>query len=257
MWAWLQALATALRASRPAPSITAGFEVLVQEVIAAITTSPSVSSLRRRGCGSSRGCRQVLGCGWRRLEAVVGLHRRSANRLAEIRLHVAPADAVLRALGAGQRGLRRGHVQLQTRVVDRRHRGHATGPAPWRRPRPARSAPRCGRTGAGSRASSASIGKMPQVAPYSGAMLAMVARSASGSVLQAVAEELDELADHAVLAQHLGDGQHQVGGGGALGQLAGQLEADHLRDQHRRPAGRASPPRPRCRPRPSPARRCR
>ena len=48
----------------------------------------------------------------------------------------------------------------------------------------------------------------------------------------ALAVELDELADHAVLAQHLGDGQHQVGGGGALGQLAGQLEADDARDQH-------------------------
>ena len=35
-------LASALRASRPAPSITAGLEVLVQEVIAAITTEPSV-----------------------------------------------------------------------------------------------------------------------------------------------------------------------------------------------------------------------
>ena len=33
----------------------------------------------------------------------------------------------------------------------------------------------------------------------------------------ALAVELDELADHAVLAQHLGDGQHQVGGGRAGG----------------------------------------
>src|SRR6187551_2083647 len=33
-------LATALRASRPAPISTEGFEVLVQEVIAAIATSP-------------------------------------------------------------------------------------------------------------------------------------------------------------------------------------------------------------------------
>ena len=33
-------LATALRASRPAAIITLGFEVLVQEVMAAITTSP-------------------------------------------------------------------------------------------------------------------------------------------------------------------------------------------------------------------------
>ena len=45
--------------------------------------------------------------------------------------------------------------------------------------------------------------------------------------------ELDELADDAVLAQHLGDGQHEVGRGRALLELAGQLEADHLRDQHR------------------------
>ena len=39
----LRPFATALRASRPAPSITAGLEVLVQEVIAAITTEPSQS----------------------------------------------------------------------------------------------------------------------------------------------------------------------------------------------------------------------
>ena len=46
-------------------------------------------------------------------------------------------------------------------------------------------------------------------------------------------EELDELADHAALAQHLGDGQHQVGGGDAFFQLAGELEADHLGQHHR------------------------
>ena len=32
----------AFRATRPAPTITSGFEVLVQDVMAAITTSPSV-----------------------------------------------------------------------------------------------------------------------------------------------------------------------------------------------------------------------
>ena len=37
---------TALRASSPAPSITDGFEVLVQLVIAAITTWPLSSSVR-------------------------------------------------------------------------------------------------------------------------------------------------------------------------------------------------------------------
>ena len=70
------------------------------------------------------------------------------------------------------------------------------------------------------------------VAPYSGAMLAMVARLARLRVCRPGSEELDELADHAVLAQHLHNGQHQVGGGGALGQFAGQVEADHLGHQH-------------------------
>ena len=54
------------------------------------------------------------------------------------------------------------------------------------------------------------------MAPYSGAMLAIVARSARLELAQPGAVELDELADHAVLAQHLGDRQHQVGRGRAL-----------------------------------------
>ena len=79
---------------------------------------------------------------------------------------------------------------------------------------------------------SPSIGKIAAVEPNSGDMLPMVARLASGGGGDALAVELDELADDAVLAQHLGDGQHQVGGGGAGGQLAGQLEADDARDEH-------------------------
>ncbi len=50
---------------------------------------------------------------------------------------------------------------------------------------------------------------------------------------QARTEELDELGDDAVLAQHLGHGQDQVSRGRPLGQLAVQLEADHLGQQHR------------------------
>ena len=50
---------------------------------------------------------------------------------------------------------------------------------------------------------------------------------------QAIAVELDELAHHPLLAQHLRDREHQVGGGDAFAQLAGQLETDHLGDQHR------------------------
>ncbi len=51
-------------------------------------------------------------------------------------------------------------------------------------------------------------------------------------VRQAGAVELDELADHAVLPEHLHDGQHQVRGGGAFRQSAGQPETHDLRDQH-------------------------
>ena len=49
---------------------------------------------------------------------------------------------------------------------------------------------------------------------------------------QAGAVEFDELADHALLAQHLRDGQDQVGRGAAFRQPAVQLEADHRRQQH-------------------------
>ncbi len=66
---------------------------------------------------------------------------------------------------------------------------------------------------------SASTGKKPQVAPYSGAMLPMVALSATDMIVEAGAEEFDELADHALLAQHLGDGEHQVGRGDAFLEL--------------------------------------
>ena len=52
-------------------------------------------------------------------------------------------------------------------------------------------------------------------------------------VIEAGAEELDELADDALLAEHLGDGEHQVGRGDALAEPAGEAEADDLGDEHR------------------------
>ncbi len=52
-------------------------------------------------------------------------------------------------------------------------------------------------------------------------------------VVEARPEELDELVHHALLAQHLGDRQHEVGRGHAFLQRAGDLEADHFREQHR------------------------
>src|SRR5882762_100684 len=48
-------LATALRARRPAPTITVGFEVLVQDVMAAITTSPWPRSCSRPSTGKRLG----------------------------------------------------------------------------------------------------------------------------------------------------------------------------------------------------------
>ena len=60
-----------------------------------------------------------------------------------------------------------------------------------------------------------------------------MARSASGRLARPAPVELDELADHAPLAELLGHRQHEVGGGGSLREHAGELEAEHLRDQHR------------------------
>ena len=71
------------------------------------------------------------------------------------------------------------------------------------------------------------------VEPYSGDMLPIVARFSSGHVRHARPVELDELADDAVLAQQLGDGEDEVGGGRALGQRAVEPEADDRRHQHR------------------------
>ena len=52
-------------------------------------------------------------------------------------------------------------------------------------------------------------------------------------MVEPLAVELDELVHHALLAQHLHDLEHEVGRGGALDHPPGQLEADHLGDQHR------------------------
>ena len=52
-------------------------------------------------------------------------------------------------------------------------------------------------------------------------------------MVEPVAEELDELADDALLAQHLHHRQHEVGGRDTFLHLAGELEADDFRQQHR------------------------
>ena len=53
-----------------------------------------------------------------------------------------------------------------------------------------------------------------------------------GHHFQPFAVEFHEFSDHAVVPQHLGDRQHQVGCRGSLGQLAEQTEADHFWREH-------------------------
>ena len=61
----------------------------------------------------------------------------------------------------------------------------------------------------------------------------IVARLASGYGCHTGAVELDELADHAVLAEHVGDREDHVGRRDARRDLTGQFEADDARDEHR------------------------
>ena len=110
----------------------------------------------------------------------LALREHHLERLLELDLRLAQRHAVLRTLRAGKARLDGREIQLERRGVDRIRRSSPCGraPAPSRTPRPASRAPRPGRSGAGSRASSSSIGQMAIVAPYSGDMLPSVARSA-------------------------------------------------------------------------------
>ncbi len=49
---------------------------------------------------------------------------------------------------------------------------------------------------------------------------------------KSLAEELDELADNALAAQHLGDLEHEIGRGYAFAQLAFETETNDLGNQH-------------------------
>ncbi len=51
-------------------------------------------------------------------------------------------------------------------------------------------------------------------------------------MIETVAVKFDEFTYHTVFTQHLGHGQYQVGSGNAFVKLAGQLEANHIGDQH-------------------------
>ena len=122
-------------------------------------------------------------------------------------------DAVLRAARAGQARLDGVEVELEQLAERRRRRRRrcGTGPAPGSTPRPASHGVAAAGLRAGSAASRRRPGRVAAVAPYSGAMFDERRAVGQRQRRQAVAAELDELADHAVLAQHLGQRQHQVG----------------------------------------------
>ena len=197
--------------------------------------------IRRVGAGGDRsdhhvavaeivvaaGNRHALGHLGRLVELLV-------HRAGEARLHFLERNAVLRALGAGERRLDGAQFQLENVGEDRILRGlgavHAL------------------RLGIG----------LDQVDPLLGAVgvveilhrivvdreeaagravfrrhVAERGAIRDGQAAKAGAEELDELADHAALAQHLRDGEHQVGRSDAFLELAGKLDADHLGQNHR------------------------
>jgi hypothetical protein len=54
-----------------------------------------------------------------------------------------------------------------------------------------------------------------------------------GELLDSGTKELDKLLDDALGAESLGDGEHQIGGGDVRGELARELVADDLGEDHR------------------------
>ena len=271
--------ATALRASSPAASMTDGFEVFVQLVIAAITTWPlstrvsipltTIGTLlsmwpASRAAAISAAWSASVACSGGRMPARPGVRRRvggrerqrvELDRVAERGLAVVAVvmrrEILQRDPEGGLRLAQRDAVLRPARPGERRHdrrRGRARSCRSRRAPGELSSCHRpCSRAYAST--SSISSGGRPensQVADRLGVdredragraeLRAHVAdRRAVGERQrgEALAVELDELADDAALAQHLRDRQHEVGRGRALGQHAAQLEADDLRDQHR------------------------
>ena len=186
------------------------------------------------------GVRRRVGGGEALLERLVPLPAHGVGVLADVRrqgtaeagLGVGERDAVLRTLGTGDRRHDGGEVELEVLGVARLGLGVV---------------PQALRLGVGLDERDL-LGAAAGQLHVGGGLLVDREDRDGGAVLgahvadrgavgqrhrpHAGAVELDELADDAVLAQHLGDREHEVGGGGALGQLAGELEADDARDQH-------------------------
>ena len=193
-----------------------------------MTTAPCRSSAgpvrQRGGGGAADGVR-------RQAEAPLGHGRGEAGQ--EGRLDLAQGHPVLRPLRAGQRGLDRGEVQLQDVGVARLRAGgvaeNALGAAVGLHAPDVLLVPP-------GQAQVVQGGPVHREEAHGGAVFRRHVGD-DGAVgqaqgVQAGPEELDELVHHAPLPQELGDGQDEIGGGAALGQPAGEPDADDLRDQH-------------------------
>ena len=255
-------LASAFRASSPAATITYGFEVLVQEVIAAITTRPwsrsKVSSSRVTAIASpvrplDRRHRRA-GDRRARLAAlvVVVLGRRVGGREGLVeRLVVARAEL----LGGVVVELRQRLEEGRLGVVSETRSCGRFGPAIDGTTSPRSSSSVSVKIGSSEslvveHALLARVGvdQLDRLGRPAGQLevtqrLGVDREDRAGRAelgrhvaerravdqrqrRQARAVELDELGDDAALAQHLGDGEDEVGRGRAVGQLAGELEAD-------------------------------
>ncbi len=169
------------------------------------------------------------GLGGRRL----GLDHR-LERLLERRLGVGQPDPILGPLGPGQAGLDGGQVEFQD--VGVRRLGHPDGV----------EQPLGLGVGLDQVDQLAGAAREFEVAdrlgvdredPAGGAIFGGHVGDrgpvGQGEVREAVAVELDELADDPLAAQLLGHGQDQVGRRGPFAEAAVELEADDLRHEHR------------------------
>ncbi len=147
--------------------------------------------------------------------------------------HVLEGDAVLRALGTREGRHDRGEIELEGRGEDRVGRiglaEHALGLGIGFHERHAL------RIAAGGGEELERIRIDREIAAGGAIFGGHVGDGRlvlEAEIVEAGAVEFDELAHHALLAQHFGDGEHEIGGGDAFVDLAGELEAHHFRDQH-------------------------
>ena len=166
--------------------------------------------------------------------AVAALVELLVHRRDEARLGLLERDAVLRALGAGERRLDAAELELEHVGEDRIERGLDAIHALRLGVGGDQIDPRLGAGGVGQ------IRDRVVVDREEAAGRAVFRRHVAdggavrdGQAGEAGAEEFDELADHAALAQHLRDGEHEVGRRHAFLELAGELDADHLGQNHR------------------------